>query len=115
MVDVKQSVRCVYLSVCPNNNFWTKRCFILIPSSKQIKFQGQGYRSKITVTEGNINIAKMVGVTSSDGRKLLTEDAESVVEGDDDDIPVWCHDTSVVRISGSRVERLAVNKHDNRK
>jgi len=47
--------------------------------------------------------------------QTLAQYAEPVVECDHDDVAVRRHDTSVVRVSGSGVKRLAVNKYDNRK
>jgi len=46
---------------------------------------------------------------------IRTKNTESVVDGNDHDLTERRHDTSVVRISGSVVVRVAVNEHDNRK
>jgi len=44
----------------------------------------------------------------------LAEDAESVVERDDDERAIRRHDTAVVRVAGPGVERVAVHEHDHR-
>jgi len=48
-------------------------------------------------------------------RAKRTEDAESVVDGYDDDVAIRCQHTAVVRVSSSEFKVVAMHEHHNRK